>query len=386
MATQKIRIKQYPDSLKGPYIVYVRRKEVDLDQFHLQKQVFDRYKSCSLAISINEFKMKFEFSELSDANNIVKDERMKAYRVYVPAKEVEVRGVISLSNEIDASELLNSAVGKFNNPNIGHVKILEVYRFNQLGTKTPTNKVKLTFEGTVAPDHIIVDRHLQIRVQKFLPKSFFCEKCLSFNHSTAYCTKVNQRCRKCGNFHGTNDCTSSIIKCIHCKGNHLAGDPTCPTKKQADKKLQTNEHMIQKNRYYQLQTLIEDDTEEETTQTENNNKTFEITQTKKRRTTKSPDHITTYGTKSYAEVASQLNDQEDPSTSHSRPHKTHRKRQSNDLENNSKTYKFVNEIVNKLDISLVFKKILIELLPPLLDSLWSQLSDSLISNLSKNFE
>ena len=207
MAAKTTRIKQYADSSKGPFIVYIRRKEYDLDQITIQKFVFEHYKSCSLAFSINEYKMKFELTDLNEANQLVKDQRLVAYKVYVPAREVEVRGVVSLSVEMDANILLKTAYGGFKNPNLAHINILEVYRFNSVGTKTPTNKVKVTFEGTIVPDHIIVDRCLHIRVQQFRPKAFFCEKCLGFNHSTSYCTSSKQKCKKCGGFHNVELCT-----------------------------------------------------------------------------------------------------------------------------------------------------------------------------------
>ena len=52
------------------------------------------------------------------------------------------------------------------------------------------------------------------------------------------------------------------MKCVHCKGNHLAGDPNCPTKKQFERDLQRKEQLTLKNRYHELLSMIEDEEDE----------------------------------------------------------------------------------------------------------------------------
>ena len=188
------RVKQYHSNAKGPYTVFVRKKDVPIDPLKIQKFVYKNYKSCSKAFCVNEQKLKFEFTDVNEANEIVYDLNLMDYKVNVPADSVEVRGVINIIATVDIKNFCNSANGGFQNPNIPKVKILDAFRFTAPGTSNPINKVKITFEGTVLPDHIILDQHLIIRVRPYYPKPLFCEKCLAYNHTKLYCSKFQQKC------------------------------------------------------------------------------------------------------------------------------------------------------------------------------------------------
>ena len=189
------RLRKYPPNSKGPYFIYVRKKDVNIDPLKVQKYVFKTYKSCVKAFCVNEFKLKFEFIDVLEVNDMVLNLNLMDYKVYVPADQVEVRGVVNLAVSTDIRTLIQNSFGGFTNPNIEKVKILEMYRFINTEKKEPMNRVKVTFEGTVLPDHIIVDSHLIIRIHPFHPKPIFCGKCLAYNHSASYCTKYRQKCR-----------------------------------------------------------------------------------------------------------------------------------------------------------------------------------------------
>ena len=185
-------------------------------------------------------------------------------------------------------------------------------------------------------------------------------------------------------------CTSVNAQCIHCKGNHLAGDKLCPTKKQVEKELQKQDRIILKNRYHQLLTVMEenDDIEVETSESVHSESSRQSTKISNKRQKKTS---TFYDTKqkpniSYADIVSQNMEQNIPSTSYRRSdiQQPSKQKKTNNHENMTMGYKIIQEIISKLDFPVIFKDFLLKLLPPLLDSLWIQISDSLLFNLSLN--
>jgi hypothetical protein len=54
-----------------------------------------------------------------------------------------------------------------------------------------------------------------------------CYKCQGFNHLAASC-KSDQKCRKCGENHSSNECSANEDKCANCNGDHMASSYDCP--------------------------------------------------------------------------------------------------------------------------------------------------------------
>jgi hypothetical protein len=188
---------------------------------------------------------------------MVQDKNLEMYKVYVPAEEVETRGVIRLSTDCDEMEVFN-ADGKFSNPDLPLVNILDVYRIKRNGTENPSNLVKVVFEGPCLPDFVVFESNLVIRVQPYHKKVFFCTKCLSYGHSEAYCSRHVKKCQKCAGSHHESQCTAAIVVCCHCKGPHLPGTKECPTLKRVQTKILKTQTIQLKNRYSELATTVED--------------------------------------------------------------------------------------------------------------------------------
>jgi hypothetical protein len=243
MVTKNERIRQYPEWDKGPYVVFIRKLLVDIRTLQVQNHLMKTYKSVTNIKMINHAKMKVEFSDKNEANMLPKDTNLSLYRVYIPNDIVESEGVIYFSQNEDEN-LLKSAVGKFKNPAIKSLKILNVFRFTQekeLQTDggginkeiVKTNNVRVTFEGKLLPDYVAVE-NLLIPVRMYTRKPMLCENCNRYKHTSKFCCNKT-KCIKCGENAHEGNCTD-ILLCIHCGGGHLAGSNECPKRFQVQQK------------------------------------------------------------------------------------------------------------------------------------------------------
>jgi hypothetical protein len=226
--TKETRVRQYPHDYKGEIIVFVHAISEGLKCKEIQKYVFQNYKFVSILESINEHKMKiiFESKErelaIKEANILVKITR-SAYRFYIPAKFAEVQGVISWPKGEDIKDFRKNGRGKFNNPALSDVKVLEVTRLLKSSidaskeSLVETGTVIVTFSGQILPQKLECDK-LVIPVRAFRRREMFCKNCKKYGHTE----------KRCNN----KKLDSEDFKCIQCKSNeHENGDITCPRRK-----------------------------------------------------------------------------------------------------------------------------------------------------------
>lgn len=155
--------------------------------------------------------------------------------MYIPAKYVEVNGVISVPKNETVDDFVKFGTGKFVNPLLEEIRILEAVRLmrkveNNENPSTskqlePTGIVVITFEGTVRPNTVNLNNWL-IPVKEFRIKKMFCENCKRYNHTEKFCN--NKKITLPQN-----------IKCLQCKSDdHASGDLKCPKRKMLEKKAQ----------------------------------------------------------------------------------------------------------------------------------------------------
>lgn len=245
MITKNERIRQYPEWDKGPYIVFIRKVEMDIKTLQIQNYITKTYKSANNIKMINHAKMRIEFSDKKEANLLPNDPGLKNYRVYVPNDIVESEGVIYFSQHEDEKTLLSSTtVGKFKNPSIKPIKILNVFRFTRESEVEDdqgnvnkqiekTNSVRVTFEGKLLPDYVAVG-FLLIPVRMYTRKPMFCENCCRYKHTSKFCCN-KPKCIKCGENSHEGDCVDRTL-CIHCEGEHQAGSKDCPQRSYVQQK------------------------------------------------------------------------------------------------------------------------------------------------------
>lgn len=238
------RKRLYASNYSGPFVVFIRElleNKVVLKTLALSKHLYSTYKSIKYIKPNGKAKLKIEFGSLLEANAMCVDPELKLFYVYIPAIEVEIQGSIALSCTEDANEILSHGYGKFKNPRISEkVPILEVHRNQKYSesdpdTLIPLNSVRITFQGKVLPDYVVL-YNLLLPVRLYIPKPKMCMNCLSFGHTDKFCSKLPS-CSVCLKEHNTKDCTNTvanslpIIPCKHCNSNeHLTGFKDCPSR------------------------------------------------------------------------------------------------------------------------------------------------------------
>lgn len=234
------RTRMYPIDHKGPYVVFIREKRVTLKYVTVAKFLVRSLKSFVSCDKISERKIRVTVSDREEANNLLKAKELEPYRVYVPADEVEVEGVIQVARDILTKELLCEGFGKFEHPGVPNIRPVDVFRFTsskQLGNgevmKAGSEFVKVTFPGKALP-HFFVIFGLRIRIKLYNRRAMFCEKCGRLDHTELFCNN-KPNCRKCGAEHTTIECDKDMnqIVCNLCKGTHELDVKTCPKYQQA---------------------------------------------------------------------------------------------------------------------------------------------------------
>ena len=232
------RIRQYFDGHKGPYKVFIRKISQDIKYFELNKETRKKYKTINDVFLASKNKISITYSSMKEANEFPHDKKWNSvYKVYIPEASVEVMACVTLSIDEDEEELLKNGEGKFLNPHLKILKILEVLRFhreenasdtNMVKVKVPTSVVRVTFPGKIIPERIEIEG-LLIRTREFRRKVMFCDNCLKYNHTSKLCNN-KQVCKKCVKSHDGICCTNenNEIICIHCKQEHETGSAICP--------------------------------------------------------------------------------------------------------------------------------------------------------------
>lgn len=242
------RIRVYQEAQKGPYNVYIRAsKDTPLKHVTLSKYLFSKYpaKQIGKITQMNNHKLRVEFNSSRAANDFVStdDPTFKSFRVYIPAEQVEVEGVVRLSVDDDEAELLDYGRGQFGQPSIPELGVIGVYRFERatrdatgaIVDRAPTSLVRVTFPGALLPARVVMNG-LILPVEPYRKKAMFCENCLRTGHTQKFCV-VKARCAKCGSEHSTRDCNlrETTPKCFVCGTNHDPSDRTrCPKIQQAN--------------------------------------------------------------------------------------------------------------------------------------------------------
>lgn len=254
-----IRIRQYPVGSKGPFVVRIRVKEDPLESMKLQDYMFKKFKAVNDIRQTNQFSIRVTFaakaadketSEVTEneareeANLLPRcEEWKKKYRIYIPEKLAEVIGCVSWSIGDDIDDLVKFGYGKFKNPLLPTVPIVEAIRFE----KKTENDVKISlgtgrviFAGLVLPDYIVINQML-IPVRPFHRRQMFCEACKSYNHTAAHC-----------NNKPFNDDISEF-SCIHCRTNvHETGARECPRRKSLEKRDGDREKGIRRKTFAEM--------------------------------------------------------------------------------------------------------------------------------------
>lgn len=177
---------------------------------------------------LNASKVGVVFQQSIHANNFLKNEEFlnkHGFKAHIPAKAVETIGVVrfvptSISNE----ELFRKLTSSY--------EVVGVRRFMRRvnGELKPYGCVSVTFLANNLPDCVYLDIY-RYNVDEYVAPLLQCYKCFRFNHGAKIC-KATQKCSICSEEHHYTQCTNpDEIKCINCKGPHMAISRDCPVKK-----------------------------------------------------------------------------------------------------------------------------------------------------------
>ena len=132
-----------------------------------------------------------------------------------------------------------------------HPSIVRVVRLFRNGGR-PLPKVRADFSSHVelsailrAKRIVLDDANTAFPVEPYLPPTRIlrCYNCQAYDdHIAAHCPNKNTPvCFRCAQHHPYNSNCNNPIKCAHCNGNHMAGNPSCPIK--SEKRQEKNQRM-----------------------------------------------------------------------------------------------------------------------------------------------
>ena len=116
----------------------------------------------------------------------------------------------------------------------------------------PLSKVRIDFSSykelssiLKAKRILLDDNNTAFAVEPYVPPTRIlrCYNCQVYDdHIAAHCpSKNNPICFRCAQQHPYNPQCKNAIKCVHCNGEHMAGNPNCPVK--LEKRQEKNQRM-----------------------------------------------------------------------------------------------------------------------------------------------
>ena len=214
------RVKVYPEGSNGPWVVFFRPKGKALNIMQISKDLVKHFSAVTEIFKVRPNKLRVTVSCLKQANAIAGFELFtREYRVYVPARVVEIDGVVTDAG-LTVEDVLKFGSGRFKNSNIQPVKILDCKHLHSVsfdnGEKryTPSDSLRVTFAGSALPSFIDVNR-VRLPVRLFVPRVMHCLRCKQLGHTATHCSN-KIRCGKCGENHEDSTCSKDTARCLYC--------------------------------------------------------------------------------------------------------------------------------------------------------------------------
>ena len=146
--------------------------------------------------------------------------KIEAYEVncYISNRDKYKYGVItSIGKDEDLDSLLQDMQ---QNNNCKIVKLDRLGKRVENNDLTSSLSVKITFEESKLPNSVKCG-YFKFKVRPYVFNPTQCFKCQRLWHNAASC-KGKERCLKCAEAHNVSECTTSVVKCANCAGNHRA--------------------------------------------------------------------------------------------------------------------------------------------------------------------
>lgn len=236
-SVQRLRppvVNKYKPSDRGPFWVYVEGKDSTIGRLHpmtlgkiLHSSVPGSKENIVNIQPLGRNKIKIEMKNAISANNLVSasvfsDRKLEAY---IPSHCVHRQGLIrSVETGLGEEEIQAVAVSEY--------RILHVRRFTKQIVREGVKSLirlqtcVLTFDSQHLPPYIYIHGS-RCEVVPYVPTLRICYNCYRHGHTRTQC-RSQGRCNRCGGPHLLQDCDSIDMNCLHCHGQHLASDKSCP--------------------------------------------------------------------------------------------------------------------------------------------------------------
>lgn len=217
------RVRKYLAGQREEWVVFFRPKDKPLHAMRISENLWKHYLGVTNVTKMNKNKLRVVVNNRTEANQIVCDPRFcNEYRVWIPARSVEIDGVVS-EDGLTAQQIWKG-VGQFKRKNLPAVQIIDVQQMAKSegeGTNkrfTPSSSFRVTFAGTALPDFLLIDGVLLLPVRMYHPRIMRCTNCQRLGHTKAFCYNKTV-CGKCGEKHSDEACHKEVVKCLLCGGD-----------------------------------------------------------------------------------------------------------------------------------------------------------------------
>lgn len=161
------RVRKNLAGQRDEWIVFFQPKEKPLNSMRISTELWKHYLGVTNVPKVYQNKLRVVVNNPTEANLIVCDPRFcKEYRVWIPARSVEIDGVVS-EDGLTKQQILKG-VGQFKRRNLPAVQIIDVRQMAKSegeGTNKrfiPSSSFRLT--GTALPDFLLIDNVLLLPV------------------------------------------------------------------------------------------------------------------------------------------------------------------------------------------------------------------------------
>lgn len=253
----KQNITHYTTKDKPPYFVIAYKQELKIIKLGKDLESVG-LKNIDNIFQLGKNKAKIQFSNISEANKILRNQQIKdllGYEFSIPEIHVKTIGVIrNIPTDITIEEISKSIEVEKGVEIIG-IDRIKRWNFNER-KEEDTELVKIIFRANYLPSRVKIFNTIQ-RTQYYFPKPFFCTNCLRYGHLKKYC-KSETKCRICSELMLDNkhNCTG-IEKCNLCSNKHKTNDKDCEFKKTETKI--TKLMILQKKSYAAAKKIIIND-------------------------------------------------------------------------------------------------------------------------------
>lgn len=146
------RSRQYPQGHPGPYIIQIRSDRQKLNYSYVSDYLLQSRTGIKSCVKLTQDLCEVECRTIALAHGIMNDRNLAKYSVYVPARQVEVDGIIYFPTINNATDLLCGDSYGLHVSSGNHIKIVDASRINSKRVQCVDSTTGRT---TWAPSHLV---------------------------------------------------------------------------------------------------------------------------------------------------------------------------------------------------------------------------------------